>query len=469
MDANRRAFHYFTAISMVVSTLGSGLHDLVPLCYAADEKPEELTLTLALAKANRNNPTLYSRRLTLELQEIAYDNAWARMFLPQVNLQSMGNSAFSMGHLPGSAAASTGALDRGAASGSTQLNLGQYTIFNFGKDADLYNISKLEVERARQSIREIERQVRFDTIQAVFRFRTQQDLLDIAQRSTDSAQAIFDLIKSRVSLKRATETDMASAEVDLINAKNELISAQTAYSQAAWNLNYVLGDPINHSYRVKSAIKYIRFKMALDDILQIFKDNAPQVRDAKKFLEQAKLTEKIADKNSLPLPSVTFSGVSIGSTYGANGTAPIRNTTNGGNLDISASLNFTIPIVGDGGFLNARTRRAAELNTEIAELNLRNAANQGEVIVRGQYVQLLQTETTIENNNRLFKQSLRVFEDTLIGLQSRNAINRLDLKDAISQLRHAEQQLTDSVLNHYSLKLQLAETIGVDRFPEENL
>lgn len=467
----KRLTQTLTTVSLSL-VLSSHLAWSAPRTQIAAEKPEELTLALALAKAHRNNPTLYARRLTQELREIEFDNAWARMFLPQISLNATGLSPFTIAQLAGTQASAigSGALEHGTPSAGSTISIGQYDLFNFGKDRDRYDIARLEVERTRQNVHEVERQVRFETIAAVFNLKTQQDLLDVAHRSVEAARAVFELVRSRVASGRAQSAELASIEADLLTAKNALIAAQTSYSQALWALNVVLGDPLDHPYNVRSGIKYIKFKMPLEDAVRVFKENSPLVREARKNLEQARLTMKLAEKNALPLPTVTFSGITVGRNFTSAGTTSANDTSPGnGNVNLSAQLNFSIPLVGDGGFLNGRALRAAEINEELAELRLINAGNYGEANVRGLYTKVIQAENLIENNERLFKDSLKVFEAALSALQTRGQVSRLDMRDAIARLREAELAFTRSVLDHYNYKLELANAIGVDRFPEENL
>jgi outer membrane protein TolC len=447
---------------------------IVTPLYPAASTPEieELNMATAIAKAMKNNPTLYTRRLNQELFEISYANAWAQMWVPSISLQASSGVSYGMAQLPGSAAdASNTSLSRGTPTSGLALTMGEYTIFNFGRDRDTYDVTRLEYERSLQSIVEIERLVRFQVIQGVFNLKTQGDLLEASQRSVDAAQAIYDLVRSRIPLGKATERDLSSVEVDLLNARAVLVQNQANFSQALWDLNVVLGDTVGTRYRLKTDIKYIKFRMGVEDVVAALKTNSPTVREAKKNLEQRRAEQRLAEKNALPLPTIKFSGVSVGYTTGATGTTPVRTTTaaDSGNINVSAAMTLSIPLVGDGGFLFARTLRAAEVNTEIAEIALRNAANTTEASAQTLYANIRRAESEIEINEKLFKESTRVFESSLQALQSRQAFNRLDIKNALEQLRTAELSLTSSILEHYNLKLQLANLIGVDRFPEENL
>ena len=429
---------------------------------------EVLTMAIAIAKANRNNTTLVQRRLQQELSEITYSDAWRKMWVPSVSLGANTGAAYTLAQTPGSAdaAAGGGSLAHGTPTANVNLTMGAYTIYNFGKDRDTLKAAELDLERSRENVHETERSVRFAVITAVFNFKTQQDLLDAAQRSVESSEAVYELVKSRIPLGRATQSDLSSTDIDLLNARNLLIQNQTSYSQSLWALNLVLGDPIGQRYRIKTEVKFIKFRMSLDDVLAVYRANAPALKIAVQALEKSRIALRTAEKNALPLPTVSFSGINFGYNITPTGTAPSRDP---GNLNFALALTVTLPIVGDGGFLYGHTLRQAEIATEQAELGLRDTANTNEVNVRTTFAQLLQAEASVELKQSIFTQSSGVFEASLGALQSKTAFNRLDIKNALEQLRNAEQDFTNSILTHYSTKLALATLIGVDRFPEENL
>ncbi len=445
----------------------------------AKQAPEELTMSKALARAFQNNPTIVARRIQQELYNISYDEAWRQMYLPGVSLTFNTSSAYTLAQIPGSVNALDPrgkgyTYDHGSPASEVSLTMGQYTLYNFGKNQDRFDIAKLEIERSRQTIKEVERSVRFQVIQSVFNFKTRLDLLDASQRSVDAAQAIYELVRSRMPLGRATQSDLSSAEIDLLNAKNIHDQSKTAYTQALWELNLVLGDPIGYTYKVSIGIKYIKFLLSLEEALKHYKNNSPPLKEAKKALEQRRLEYKIAQKNALPLPIISFTGITFGYTFSPLLSTKVRDTTlNGGsangNYNLSAGISFTIPILGDGGFLFGRALRAAELDVDLAELNLRNTVNQSEIQVRNLHTQILEQERTIQNTELIFKEASQVFDAVLTALQSQKPINRLEFKSAIEQLRAGELNLTAAILQHYNLKLQLANMLGIDRFPGESL
>lgn len=433
---------------------------------------EVLSLGAAVSRALKNNPNLMQRRYSQEQAEINYDRAWATMYLPRVTLGPLSaTSEYTAFQVPRSAAdyAGKSTLEHGTPSSSvTIFSVGAYTIYNFGRDYENYKAAKLTYERSKETIHDVERNIKFDVIQKYFRFKTAQDNLEVATRAVASAQAVYELVKSRIPLQKATETDRASAEVDLLNLRNNLISVEKEYSDSNWVLNIVLGDPIGSKYNVSGSIKYKKFQTSLEDLQRIYKENSPSLKDAKLNLELQTMTLSIARKNALPLPTITFSGLQVLYTLGPTQSSQSRTTSQAntnGNLNFQASVNFSIPILGPEGFFRSRDLRMAEISVEQAELSVRTAANDLEYNVRKAFSDITQQERIIQNNEKRFLEASHVFEGVLATLQGQAQVSRLEMKSALEQLQTAESDYIRSIVDHYNQKVSLAQLLGIDHFP----
>ena len=110
--------------------------------------------------------------------------------------------------------------EHGYPSSTAQLTLGEYTLYNFGRDKIVFDQAKLEWIRAQESFNEFKRNVKFQVIIAFWTLKGALDQLDSYNRSVDIAQAIVDLQQSRLALGKATQADVSSSTVDLLNVKN---------------------------------------------------------------------------------------------------------------------------------------------------------------------------------------------------------------------------------------------------------
>ena len=272
-------------------------------------------------------------------------------------------------------------------------------------------------------------------------------------------------------MNKAIATDLSSAEVDLLNAKNAREQAETDYRQSLWNLNQVLGDPINRKYIARERIRNTRVQRSLEELLQKIESGSPALKDAKLAKKIAEINRKTAQKYMLPSPTISFSGISLGYSFPtANQTTQIRDTTQAntsGNFNVSAAINLTIPLTGDGGLFNSDGLRSSAISEEQAAISLENARRQTEISLRNLYAQVLQQEATIDNTEKIYEQANVVLESAIQSLQKNISFNRLDLKNAIEQSRVAEQNLTNALLQHFSLTQQIAQLLGIDTIEKE--
>ena len=439
------------------------------ICLGASV-PEELSLDGALKKAYANNRTIQQKRLALSTAKLNYDDSWDLMFLPTVALQMTSKSELTMGRLPFGNSAATQAGDASGAHGfptsSVALNLGQYTLFNFWKDQIVFEQAKLNYEREKERLNEVERQVRFQITNEYFRLKTEQDKLDASRRSVGISEAIVNLVKSRVRIGKATETDVASSNVDLLNAKNQFNAQVASVSTEQRNLNILLADPIDSVYLLKTGLQYAPLRIGYEDALKIYYENAPTMKDQRLTLKIGDYALELAEKNRLPLPTVTISGVAVtyNSSYYADNNTPGTTASTSGNIDLGAALSLTLPLYGPGGMFNGRNVTRARITRDLNEVNYQLVAATDQGTITTDIVQIRNAEVTIKNQTEAFKQNAQVL-DSLFGEMNKREVNRLELRDAISSARQSDLDLKDAVLNHLSTKLGLAQLLGVDHLP----
>ncbi|MGK5084095.1 TolC family protein [Bdellovibrionota bacterium FG-1] len=427
---------------------------------------EPLTLEKAIKRAVANNRPMQAQRLSLRSSEIGYDNAWDQMFMPGIALRLNSTSTYTVGHLPGDLHTAQGnATDlHGYPASSAGLTLGSYTLFNFWRDWNAYEQARLDWTRTKEMFSESVRQLRFQVTTQFFTLKIEQEKVDAGKRSVDIAEAIVELVKSRVKKGSATESDVSSATVDLLNSQNDLGSRMTAAKMALWTLNQTLGDPIDTLYAVQGAIQFVPLKLTPDQALKIYMDQSPSMKNAKKDLKKADLSVEVAEKSQLPLPTISFSGITVGYTNGYYGSGHEYTSGSGVNLDVSAGISLSIPILGPGGFLGSRNVESARISRTQTELNYQETGNRDAVNIYNAIYRIQRTEEAIANNKQTFERSTALL-DSLVGKLSSETTSRLEIRDAINQARSSEIQLLDTNLGHLNDKLGLAALIGLDHLP----
>ncbi len=427
-------------------------------------RAQTLTLSQAIARAMQQNRTVLAFRLSMRVAEISYANAWDTMFMPSLNLVTSATPAVTFAHIPGQST-NTSNDSYGYPTGSVGLQLGQYTLYNFGKDRDTYEQARLDWVRTQQQYLETLRAVRIQVIIAYFRYKAEVEKLDAAKRSMIISEAFLAVVKSRVRISQANEGDIPSSEVDLVNAKNNYVTQDSTQLFQLYNLNLLLGDPIGTPYNPIDTIRYSPLQISQEMALRIYFENAPSMKDQRKNVLKAELALDIARKNLLPLPKVSLSGLNLTYTnnYGAV-TNTFTNQASTPNIDVSAQISLTIPLIGPGGLFNVRTLAQSELSLDQANLSFETTANQDQLTILQTLRQIVQAEATIKNNREGFEKSNAVLEKLSDVITKGNG-SRLEMRDALTNSRTFELSLNDSIVDHLQSKFSLAQLIGVDRLP----
>ncbi|MEK6705994.1 MAG: TolC family protein [Bdellovibrionota bacterium] len=454
--------------ALLFITMGAGPTKKTTRKISSNSNITLLTLNAAIKKALDNNYTIQSQRLTLRLAELTHDRSWNTMFMPSVSLNLNAPSNYTVANIPSKISRDTGDINNnhGYPASTLTLSLASYTLFNFWRDWLTYEQAQLDWLRAKEAFHESTRTVRFDVIKQFFAHKTALDRLETAKRSVDIAEAIVELIKSRVKLKKATEQDLSSSTVDLLNARNELAKKEISAKGSLWTLNYLLGDPVGQEYMIEEKIVFTPLKLTSQEAVKIYSESSPSIKTAKTDLKKKELAVELAEKNRLPLPKVSFSGINISYSNGYYGTRSDINSGSSGNvnLDVSTAITLTLPIIGPGGLFDKNTIEQAVVERDQSEVSYRDTLSRDHAVVNQLVFTIKEGESTISNTKKAMESSVSLLDELFSQLSS-NSVPRLELKDAIKQARESEIDLAEAILNHLTNKLTLAQTIGMDQIP----
>lgn len=445
-----------------LSALAAAPRELIPT--KPQFSPDSLTLRTAIRRGIEKNRTLNIQRLALRAADLQHDIAWDTMFMPQASLRGSADSTYSFASIQGRD--NEIARDHGYPSTSAELNLGTYTLFNFWRDWITYEQANLDWKRTREAYDEAVRAFQFQVILAYFRLKAEQEKLDSSLRSVQISEAILELVKSRLKRRKATDTDVSSSNVDLLNARSELASRESSERSALWGLNQLLGDPVGTAYDIQDTIRFTPITITQEEAVKIYWEHAPTVKNGKKELRKAELALELTQKNQLPLPTVTFNGVTLSyqNSYTDGVYSAYGQSTSNPNLGIAVSVSLTLPILGPNGFFNHRQVAQSQIARDTAELTYIDSSSREVTSIHNSFAAIKRDESTILNERQVFEQSTTLLDSLFSKLSSEN-VSRLELRDAITQARNAELSLLESNIVHLNDKLDLAKLIGVDQLP----
>ncbi len=436
-----------------------------------DSEARRLSIAQAIEGAMKASPDLTEKVLEVESAELTYLDARDEFFVPKVSLEATSAADLSVSRVHAPSTASTlASRANGAPTSALSLVLGSYTIYNFGKDKLVFDSARETWLRAQDSLQDVRRTIRFEVIVKYWALDAWSKKLKAVDRSIEVARSIRDLKSSRALLGKATEAEVSSAESDLLTVRNERESTESSYRSALFDLNVIVGDPAGTEYVLTENLSHLPIQVTEELLFQTYLEKAPAMKAARTNLRNAELTYEIEKRNLLPLPKVTFSGITVSRALDpwSAATNTFTDLSGNQNLNVSASLNFSIPLTGPGGLLGSRTLRQAQLTLRTSELQFRNQARRDRQQVLQFTQNIRQLERTVQNDLLNLGASLEVLESVVDQVMGAAEVSRLETRDALERARQSELSLADSVLNHLVQKTELASFIGVDFLPRMN-
>jgi len=422
-----------------------------------------LTLDQAIKRALSNNYDMQSSRMGFESSILSFQDSWESFYLPSITLDASSTMVKTVGSLSDSDAQLADEKSFGYPTSSISLSI-SYSLYNFGRDWNSFHSESLSFTREKQSIVESERSMRFSVVQSYFNLRAAQQKTEAALRSVEVSKAIVDLMQSKFNLGQVSKTEVSSSKVDYLDAKNEYNEKEREVRSYLWEINNLLGDPIDTQYNLTSEIRYSQLLITKDEAFRIFEKNSPTMKDAALSLRQSELSLDSSEKDRLPLPSIEISGATAATSHGYYGGTSTLGTDDSGNFNVSASVSVSWPILGSGGLFSNRSMQQARISRDQTEISFHQSALEGKKTIYDYVTTIKQSEENIKNLKESFNHSASVLGE-LFEQMSAGTIPRLELRDAIKEARESEFELNDAILDHLGNKLSLAEYIGLDNLP----
>ncbi len=435
--------------------------------------PIPISLDQAIQRMLENNLTVKSLALSYEQAQLGYDIAWNGFYLPGVTLNLSQSSNYALTELPFTAGRNDPQLykTRGYPAGGLTLSLGSYTLFNFFKDRAQFDTAKLNYERSRYFYQEGLRNSRFSVISRYFETKVAQEKLEASDRSVSISQAIAELIESRKNLGKATEDELNSASVDLLNAQVAYGNQKKIVEQLSVSLNTTLNATPETEFKLTTAPPFVPVILDEKHLFEVFKTQSPSARSAELQLATSEINASLAEKSRLPLPTISFSGVTISyaNAYGGGSTpAYSSSSSSNGIVEVAASISMSLPIFGPNGFFNEKSIRNAYISRDISEINRKNTMMNGELQIRQEIVTIKQLEGQIKTQRESLAKNSKILDNFFKKAVS-GSMDRLQLRDALLQARQSELDYLDSLFFHIREKNTLSEFIGLDRLPGDQI
>jgi len=432
--------------------------------YNFNDSFRAIDLKTVIEEGLRKNHGQQVRAYNENILELGWRDQYAEFWFPSVNLV-LSSGTQRLDHLK---MGKDNTKTSPSPAGSLGLEIGDYTLFNWGKDYAAYLNQKRIYKRGKQEINEKRRELKHDLILQYFDLLTRKDLANTAKYRLRQASFIYRLSREKMTLKKLSKEIYYQSRHIYLEAQEEYQQAKIAVQLADEKMALLLADAPGTRYHLREILKYQKVKTSIAEAERLSLKNNPKILTAQTVLEVAKKQYQIIKKENLPLPKITINLGAYTHTFDDNKNQTRYFThTDSSNLEITATVNATWSIFGKGGLFNRRKTETSFVTKNLRQKLLNQQKHTTHSGITTTFRRILHQEKmmtilTAETTN------LRKTYDVILE----NYINKktafINYKLALNDLIEARNLNALTKFDHLKGKIELAKLMGIEDFPGEN-
>lgn len=352
--------------------------------------------------------------------------------------------------------------------GTLGLSLGDYTVFNWGKDYALYLNKKTNYERNTQIFSESKRELKLDLISNYFTLVASKSVEKIRQDQLRQASFVYRLSKEKVTVGKTSKQDYYQARSEYLRAQNEYHQAKIEADENDEQMAYLITDEVGTKYVINEALEFRRLKMTLEDALALAQKNNPSLLTSKVSIDNAERSYDVALKENMPLPKFSINLGAYNKRFGGtSNTTQYETYSNSGNIELIASIDATWSLTGADGLLNSNKLATSRIAKEIAMKEFEKNNHNTMSLIRQTYKTILSLQNQIVILEARLP-SLQKTLDTILENYLGGRTKFYDFSLALQELSTTKIFYEQIKLQHLKEKLLLAKLSGIEDFPGEN-
>ena len=434
--------------------------------YKLNEVYKNLHLNDIIEQGLRKNYDQNLRGQRQEINELALSSAKSAFWLPELKITlttdnqriSKLKSSDRQPLVPNSTSP-TGALG---------LSLGDYTVFNWGKDYALYLNEKSIYDRNTEIYNESKRELKLDLINSFFSLMAAKNIEKIRQDQLRQTSFVYRLSKEKITVGKTSKQDYYQARSEYLKSQNDYHQAKIVSDQADESVAFQIADPVGSKYVINEALEYRQLKIPLEDAIAFAEKNNPTLKTSKVLIDNADREYDVALKENMPLPKFSINLGAYNHRFGPSTNSTRYETySGGGNVELVASINTTWSLTGRDGFLNSNKLATSRISREIA----RKEYEKNDHFTQSNIRQIYKTILSLQNQIVILEArlpSLQKTFDTILENYLAGRTKFYDFSMALQDLTTTKIFYEEVKLQHLNQKLTLARLAGLEDFPGEN-
>lgn len=434
--------------------------------YKLNDVYKNLQLNDVIEQGLRKNYDQNIRGQRQELNEIAFSGAKNAFWLPELKITlNTDNQKISNLH---TSSRPPLVPNSSSPSGVLGLSLGDYTVFNWGKDYALYLNKKSVYERTTQIYNESKRELKLDLINSYFALMSAKNIEKIRQEELRQTSFVYRLSKEKITVGKTSKQDYYQARSEYLKSQNDYHDAKIVADQADEGVSFQIADAIGTKYVINETLDYRRLKITLDEVLALAAKNNPTLLTGKVIIDNAEREYDVALKDNMPLPKFSINLGAYNHRFGPGTNTTRYETYSGsGNVELVASINTTWSLTGGDGFLNSNRLATSRIGKEIAVKEFEKNTHYTQSNIRQTYKTILSLQNQLVILEARLPSLQKTF-DTILDNYLGGRAKFYDFSIALDDLTTTKIFYEQIKLQHLREKLTLARLAGIEDFPGEN-
>ncbi|OFZ14795.1 MAG: hypothetical protein A2X86_19285 [Bdellovibrionales bacterium GWA2_49_15] len=423
-----------------------------------------ITLNQVIQQGLKENHAQKSREMQDTILELQWAGVWDSFWIPTLTL-SLSTEAQRIGRIRTGSARET--ANPNAPTGLASLSLGDYTVFNWGKDYLDYLNNKQTIRRSKQILTEEKRALKHKIIISYFDVLTKKEIEMSMRDQLRHASFVYRLNREKISAQKIARLDYHQARAEFLRVQEEYYTAKSNLDQAQEQLGNLIDDDPGTRYVYQETLEYKDSKVEFNEAQEMAKKNSPAVLSTMVQHEVADRKLEKARRENLPLPKFTIDLGAYTQTFGRSTYVQGYQTSAGNSaIEMVATVNATWTLYGDAGFLNKRDLQEASLSKGIAARNFLEANDFVSAQLHILFDKISNYQKQMGILEPRLKNARKTFDVALDNYTKKKA-NFTDFLHALRDFTEAEISNANTKFQHLKAKVELASMAGVEDFPGE--
>lgn len=310
-------------------------------------------------------------------------------------------------------------------------------LYSGGKLSTMVALARAEQNIAINDLEIYKQDLVYKVTEAYYRVLQAEGLKRVSEQALTQIKAHLETSQSLLAQGMIAPIDLNRINSQLFNLEHNLIKAENSYTMAIYNLNSILGIPLETMVNLENKLSYETHNIVLGEALQAAKQNRIEIANINEQQAILKGMVDIAKSNRRPQVIMNMESGLAGWKVAIMGEVPIF----------------------DGG-VNKSKIRQAEINFSQAEQSKEQVDQLIEFEVRSTYLNMIEAEKLVKVTEQGIIDSKESFRISQVKYNEGVATN-IEVIDAQSALIEAETNHLNALYNYNTSWAALMKAIGL--------